>query len=181
MDVDWNVREDVRFDYYTYASWCGGEHAAFTAAKHDLVEKGYGDSLLKLLLKNETFYKEEIGWEAVRPGRARFQVDHYSWQTTWCVRPRRSFIPGHIRRSKHGMSSNETQATSKPLGEKMLLRVMATPRRSLLLVNYPFLVGSTMPSNQWMHVVAEIDSQLHFTTLFSPNRLLLMRLAKVYL
>jgi hypothetical protein len=38
------------------------------------VEKGYGDSLLKLLLKNETRYKEEIGWETVRSGRARFQV-----------------------------------------------------------------------------------------------------------
>jgi hypothetical protein len=42
------------------------------------MEKGYVDSLLKLLLKNETRYKEEIGWEAVRSGRARFQVDHYS-------------------------------------------------------------------------------------------------------
>lgn len=69
MDVDWNVREDVRFDYYTYPD--ADEHAAISAAKHDLLEKEYGDSLLKLL-KNETRYKEEIGWETVRSGRARF-------------------------------------------------------------------------------------------------------------
>jgi hypothetical protein len=139
-----------------------------SAAEHDLLEKGYGDSLLKLLLKNETRYKEDIGWEAVRSVRARFQV---------------TFIPDkqhdvsapadHLLQNIYVEASMECPPMrhnkQAPWRENAATSNGDPSEKSASSKSSVFSMFDDAIESMNARCCSEIDSQLHFTTLFFPQ------------